>query len=136
MFSDIDFAEDGSKLVIRAHGRASIDGFVRYMETRTRDPRWRPDMDVLLDLSELDTLDVGFAFVSGLLTERERLGASVGSGRTAVVAQNHTFGLAFMFAYMAESRVPVSYRVFTTREEAEAWLATASGQEPLSSLSR
>ncbi len=134
MYSDIEFAQDGSKVVVRAFGPASIDGFVRYMETRTQDPSWRPDMDVLLDLTGLDTEGVGYAFISGLLLARERLGGSVGSGRTAVVAQDHTFGLAFMFAYMAEERVAVSYRVFTTCEEAEAWLATAPGQEPLPSL--
>ncbi len=134
MYSDIEFAQDGSKVVIRAFGRASIDGFVRYMETRMQDPRWRPEMDVLLDLSGLDTEGVGYAFISGLLLERERLAGSVGSGRTAVVAQDHTFGLVFMFVYMAEERVPVSYRVFTTCGEAEAWLATAPEQEPLPRL--
>ncbi len=125
---EIAFAEDGSKVVITTCGRATIEGFRGYLQARTRDPRWRPEMDVLLDLSRLDVSKVDPAFVYDLVLERERLGESVGTGRTAVVAQQPTFGLVSMFEGLADGRVPVSYRVCKTREEAEAWLSASAAR--------
>lgn len=120
---EISLAPGGNLMVIRTSGLATVEDLAASMRARVEDPRWRPDLDVLIDHSRLDTSSMDAQFVEDMIAAFEPYADAVGRGRIALVApRSSTFGFARMFEVLAGGRLPRRYRSFRTLDEAEAWL--------------
>lgn len=127
---EVVFAADGgpADLEITLSGALRLEEFQRLNEQLVNDPRFRPGLALLVDLSALD--------VSALSdTELEHLTTMVGErdwdylpAAVALVAPDHeTFESARLYrAYLGGSKS--NRQLFTNRTDALAWLESRRGK--------
>jgi hypothetical protein len=134
---EISFIDDGQIAVVKASGRATLEEISATMEASTSDPRWRAGMAVLADYNELDLSGLSSQEIENL-TSGHFTQANVASdevaGRFAIVGSTPAkFGLGRKFEISAEDVLPFRVRVFSTTDDALAWLreerATARQQD-------
>jgi hypothetical protein len=116
------FGGDPQDLTITMRGAVDALGLKRLNDALVADPRFRPGMAILVDVTELDTsrLDETQLFVGvGPVVERD---AAAPPRAVAIVASDaETFAKAIHYrAHLGGSAS--RRRVFTDRDEALAWL--------------
>jgi len=108
---------------IRTRGRASLEGFRAFGEALAADPRWVPDMDVLIDHSELDVSTLSSSNVIELTARSSENHPIHGYRKCAFYAPGELqFGIGRMWQQYRDGGTRADTRIFRSREEAEAWL--------------
>ena len=117
------YAIDTKERVIRTRcvGMLTFAEVVNHFQELERDPNCAEHLDVLLDLSEVNSLpDTGQ--LRAVSYEIRKLQAKVRFDACAVVADRDAlFGMLRMFEVMVENYFRL-FRVFRVAAEAEAWL--------------
>jgi hypothetical protein len=105
----------------RCLGRVTMHEVINHFKTLQQDPDCPDRLDVLLDLSEVDSLpETGQ--LSTVVSEVRRLRSQLRFGACAIVAhRDAVFGMMRVFEVMAQEcfRVTCTFRL---ADEAEAWL--------------
>ncbi len=118
--------EARKRVVARVRGDFTFTDIVETLERNLGDPRWRPGFDVLSDHTEVGEpitpsqarrMVVRLGALSDLLT---------GSRWAIVTTKLASYSMMKVIALMAE-QVPMEIEVFTSLEEAEAWLVSTEG---------
>lgn len=111
-------------------GSDTKEEFLERIQTVYEDPAWSPGLDILLDLSRLDSLPLSTRDVKELARLHSSYADRIGDGRLAVVAPARlVFGLARMWQAHAEHRSEREIRVFRERDAAVRWLHGSSRPE-------
>lgn len=114
----------------RCTGNVTLDEVLDHLRTLEEDP-WRPGRaDVLLDLSEADSLPESgqIRAVGGELGMRMRFGACA-----IVTPSDALFGMMRMFEAVAQEHFRAIH-VFRTAAEAEAWLLSEQSRSSVSAV--
>jgi hypothetical protein len=110
-----------NRITTRVFGAVTIDEAFQHLDELSADPSYEPDLDVLLDLIDCETL---------LDTDQIRVAAArvtadlstLRFGRLAiVVASEAFFGMLRMFHTLSESAFSEA-QIFRDRDEALQWL--------------
>jgi hypothetical protein len=106
----------------RCTGDVTFQEVLDHFRELERDPSRPPRLDVLLDLTDMESLpDSGQLRV--VASEIDDLGSKIQWGTWAIVANRDAlFGMSRVFQVFAESHFAES-RVFRDLDEAEGWLA-------------
>ena len=121
----ITYQIDTDKGTIRtkAVGHVTVQEVIDHFRTLEQDPQCPERTDVLLDLSEVDSLPET-AQLSTVVKELGRIRAKVLFDACAILASgNALFGMMRMFEVLAEESFRVA-RTFRIASEAEAWLVS------------
>jgi hypothetical protein len=119
---EIGFSQDHPLMTIRAWGPAALQGFVDYLTQALADPRWKPQIQVLLDFRELDLATVSSDDMRRLVSFQRPLKESLSPGKLAlVVGRPVDFGMARMWEVLS-SEIGLTQGVFYSLEEAFDWL--------------
>jgi hypothetical protein len=123
---EITFCEDASLFSVRASGCATVAGFEAYLEETLEHPSWRPGMNLLADLRELDTRDLSGDDVRTVAALYRRASERLGNGRCAVVISTPaSFGLARMWELYSKDAINLRVGVFRSIDEAREWLESS-----------
>jgi hypothetical protein len=119
----IEFGVDGAHDVsISTHGVADVAVFAQLDEELVSDQRFTPGMFVLVDDSGLDTTNLQLDEIRAIAGHFEALGDRIGRSTIAIVAGSAaTFGQFRQMVTFAGAS-PARISVFTSRDEAVAWL--------------
>ncbi len=121
----VSYAIDGAAGIIRTRcvGKVTYDDVVRHFRTLAEDPACPPRLDVLLDVTELETLpETSQLFPIGM--EMDRVRSRVEFGRCAIVAaSDEAYRMTRMFEAFAADRFD-AIRVFREAGEAQRWLGS------------
>ncbi len=118
----IEFTHDPPRATVTTSGPADVSGWTRYHEELLADPRFHEGMSLLVDHSELDAAALTVHEVRQIGLAVAAFDRQLGIGRRAVVAPGSLrFGLTRMAQVVSD---PEAARtgVFTSVEEAIAWL--------------
>jgi hypothetical protein len=118
----IDFAGDPQDVTITASGAADTAGFAELDERLLADPRFRPGLAYLVDLSAVDADAIPQTDVERIAARGAETTWHYPPRAVAVVASNpKTLEQAQLaIAYMGGRKS--NHRAFATRDEAVAWL--------------
>ena len=120
---EITFFEDASIFNVRAGGRATVAGFEAYLQETLEHPSWRPGMNPLADLRDLETRDFTGDDVRSVVALYRRAREQLGGGRCAVVMSKlASFGLARMWDLYSKDTIDLRVAVFHSIDEAHEWL--------------
>jgi|SRR5208282_1105700 len=125
----VTYTIDTKERVIRTRcmGRVTLAEVVDHFQELERDPECAEDLDVLLDLSEVESLP-NSSQIQAVVYEVKKVQKKVRFGACAIVAvRDALFGMLRMFEVMAQDYFRV-IRVFRATAEAEAWLASEREQ--------
>ena len=113
--------EERRCVVARVYGDFTFDDILEAIDHSVRDPRFRPGFAVLSDHTEVgEPLTPSQA--RRMVDHLESLADLMAGSRWAVVTSKAaSFGMLRMVSVLAE-RVPMDVQVFSSHEEAEAWL--------------
>jgi hypothetical protein len=110
-----------NRITTRVFGEVTIDEAFQHFDEISADPKYEPDLDVLLDLIDCKTLPEA----DGIRTAAARVTADLSIlrfGRLAiVVASEVLFGSFRMFHTLSESAFSEA-QIFRDRDEALQWL--------------
>jgi len=114
-----------NRITTRVFGEVTIDEALQHFDEISADPRFEPDLDVLLDLTDCKTLPEA----DGIRTAAARVTAGrsiLRFGRLAiVVASEVLFGSFRMFHTLSESAFSEA-QIFRDRDEALQWLGESA----------
>jgi hypothetical protein len=120
---EITFREDASLFSVRASGRATVAGFEAYLNETLEHPSWRPGMNLLADLRELETDAFSGDDVRSVVALYRRASEQLGNGRCAIVMSKlASFGLARMWELYSKDTIGLRVGVFRSIDEAREWL--------------
>jgi hypothetical protein len=123
MTYEIVFTADDPFATVRTFGRASLEGYVAYMEELVADPRFRRGMNLLADHRRLDVSHLTSGQLRVLAQLMGNFADRFGDGRSAIVMDGPLpFGLARMWESFSNPRYPDQYRICRSVEEAQRWL--------------
>lgn len=120
--------EERSRVVATVDGDFTLDEILEAIDRAVRDPRFRPGFAVLSDhtaVGEPLTPRQARQMVDHLESLAEFL---AGSRWAVVTSKPASHGMLRMVSALA-AHVPVDVRVFSTHEEAEAWLSPPEASE-------
>jgi hypothetical protein len=131
----ITFGGDPEDVQVTLSGPVTLEAIAAYLADLVHDPRWRPGMQALVDVSALDPPGLSAIEIERLADLHATLKAELGPGRRALVTGDSRimFGLARKWQAHADTRaVAFPAAVFRTREEATLWLRddTAPSMSP------
>jgi hypothetical protein len=115
-------AEPALDVNISTHGAADVAAFARLDEDLVSDTRFVPGMFVLIDNSKLDTTNLQLEEIRAIAGHFEKLGDRIGQTTIAIVAGSAaTYGQLRQLVALASATL-ARVSVFTSGEEAVAWL--------------
>jgi hypothetical protein len=118
----IEFGGEPQGVTFTTSGRADISVILRANEEFLADPRLRPGMPILVDLSALDTSSLASSGAKSIGESYRKVLDRVGQSAIAIVVPNPaTFGVVRMAEAHAGPPPPLQ-RIFYSRDEALAWL--------------
>lgn len=119
---NIEFADDGSRMTVRAWGTAEVQGFIAYLLAAVDHPAWRPGIPALMDFRDLDVGPLTSADIQRLADLHAPYAEVLAQGRIAVlVSRPVEYGIVRMWQAFV-NHMHLAHGVFYTLEEAEAWL--------------
>jgi hypothetical protein len=121
----ITYQIDADKRTIRTKGvgHVTLQEIIDHFRTLERDPQCPERNDVLLDLSEVDSLPETLQ-LSTVINELKSIRTKVRFDACAILASRDAlFGMMRMFEVLAENFFRVT-RTFRIATEAEAWLVS------------
>jgi hypothetical protein len=121
----VTYKIDASQKIIRTEcsGAVSLAEVIAHFRELGEDPACYGKLDVLLDVSGMDTLPQGRQF-GAINSAISRIRQKIQFGACAIVAtRDALFGMMRMFEVLAGDYFR-AVRVFRTFDEAEAWLAS------------
>jgi len=114
-----------NRITTRAFGEVTLDEVLQHFDELSADPRFEPDLDVLLDLVDCKTVPDA----DQIRTAAERVTADftpLHFGKLAiVVASEALFGMLRMFHSFSESAFSAA-QIFRDRDEALQWLGESA----------
>jgi hypothetical protein len=118
----IAFGGDPQDVTVTTSGEATVDGFAGMNAGLAADARFRPEMLVLVDHTDLVVNELSSADVRTISDDFVRHAAELHSAVVALITPKPLqFGLARMSTTVAEP-VPPEIGVFSTRAQALDWL--------------
>jgi len=121
----VTYEIDKANRIIRTscRGAVTLEEVIDHFRELERDPDCPDRLDVLLDLSEQTSVPTRYN-LEDVTSEIRRIRPKIQFGACAIVANTDVlFGMLRMFEVFTERYFRAS-RVFRTRDEAEAWLAS------------
>lgn len=119
---NIQFADDASRMTVRAWGMAEVPGFIAYLLAAVDHPAWRPGIPALMDFRDLDVGRLSGTDIQRLADLHAPYAEMLAQGRIAVlVARPVEFGMVRMWQAFVH-HMHLAHGVFYSLEEAEAWL--------------
>jgi hypothetical protein len=120
-----EFADGPFQVIVTTSGEAVLAELVTGIRRVYADPRFRPEMNVLVDHSRLDVGDLTFEDVrevaASASSDRQ---TRVRTGQVVIVAPRPVqFGLARMYQSLASEQLEQRVTIFASVEEAYAWIA-------------
>jgi hypothetical protein len=116
----------GKFIQTRCFGNTTLEEVIGHFDELVQDPDCPDQLDVLLDLSESDSIPES----DQLWTVSKKVGDTISRvrfGRCAIVAvQDVMFGMSRVFAAFTENYF-TAVQVFRDKKEAQDWLAKNSG---------
>ncbi len=125
----VTYTIDTQERVIRTRcmGMVTFAEVVEHFQALERDPECAKGLDVLLDVSEVDSLPDA-SQIRAVALELKKIQKNVKFGACAIVAaRDALFGMLRMFEVMAQEYFRVIC-VFRATNEAEAWLVSQRQQ--------
>ena len=114
---------DSGTIRTKGVGQLTLQEVIDHFRTLEQDPQCPQRADVLLDLSEVDSLPAP-PQLSTVVKELGRVRGKVRFGACAILtSRDALFGMMRMFEVLAEESFRVT-RTFRIAAEAEAWLAS------------
>ena len=119
-----EFIWEPSLVICRLSGRVKPEDFVVSTQAMISSPKFRPEMDKVTDLTELDLSTVTGADVERIATLLAEFAGSYETGRLVLVAGDSPlkFGLARMFEAYFGAQIEAPILVFEALDEALARL--------------
>lgn len=114
-------------LEIRACGKASLQGFLNYLLEGLERPEWRPSMNVLTDLTELeghDTDAFDFSDTSAFASFVARNIERIGNAKCATIPGNYFDSKVLVSLYDSLTKyhgIPLRHRLVNDHTEALNW---------------
>lgn len=110
-------------VIIRAGGKASLEGIVAFHSEYLGDSRWEPGMNILCDFRELLADHFEISDIKKISQLVEKAQDKIGDGRMAVVQPDITsYGLTRMFELITEGKTQLDIMVFRSYDEALLWI--------------
>lgn len=112
---------------IRAWGKSSLQGFIAYSREVLASPEWKPGMNILTDLSELeehDTSNISFDDSSKFAAFIVKNAALIGNGKSALITAKGEDSKTLETLYESLTQyygVKVNQKIVKDRAEAIAW---------------
>lgn len=129
MQHEISFDPDLPYVCLKSTGVITPSEFTNVFRDLVAHPQWKKGMNVLSDYMEADGRKLTAEEVRGMSEGYAAMADAMGSGRSAlVVSESLQYGLARMWISWTEMKVQREVRVFTSMDEARAWLT--SEKEP------
>jgi len=124
---DYEFVNGPFDLIVTVSGAASAAEMLTRRTDVLADPRLRPGMNVLYDLTSADLGQLSTADLRALADDSRRFEKAAFSSAAIAAPRPLTFGLTRMFeAYAGEIRLADRFTIVETIAEAHAWLANAT----------
>ena len=119
----IEFGSSPQDVTITSTGLADAEGLVGLVRDLVSNPRFRPGMLMLEDLTAIDATGVTGSDVRAQADIVIQFGQQIGPSKIAIIAPSTlTFGFARMWEAYVDSRTSIESRVFYSRAEALDWL--------------
>jgi len=127
---------DSMLVICRVSGAPRIEDFVAATKEWLSSPKFRPGMDRVTDISELDASVVSSDDIERIATAGARFGDKSRMGRLVLATGDSPlkFGLSRMFAAHFSANVEAPFHFFKTIDEALTFLRP-DGLQPLSTSS-
>jgi hypothetical protein len=110
-------------------GRDTLSDMQERFRAITRDSRWSPGLDVLLDFRGVTDFDLSASQAQHAAELFTAEGAVIGDGRVAIVADRDlVYGMGRMWQAFSEASSPTEVGIFRTLAEAESWLGLHAGR--------
>lgn len=129
----ITFDPDLPYVRLKAEGVMTPADFSRMFQDLVAHPRWQPGLYILSDYSGIEAAHLSSEDIRAMAAFYTTLAEHIGPGRSALVAGGSLeYGLGRMWISWTEMKVSRQVRVFSSIEEARAWLteAQADDEEP------
>jgi hypothetical protein len=123
----ISWGGDSEDARVTASGRCTVEAMGDCQRALTSDPRFQPGMRVLIDHRLVDWSRMTPEDVRRVVEMLVQSAAHFGVTYCAMVMGKRVdFGIARMQQHYAEadSKLQIEFRVFSTVEDAQSWLAT------------
>ena len=119
----IEFGGSPQDVTLTSTGLGDAEGLVSLVRDLISNPRFRPGMLMLEDLSALDATGLTASDVRAQADSVIEFGQQFGPAKLAMIAPSTlVFGLARMWEAYIDSRTSIESRVFYSRAEAVDWL--------------
>ena len=114
-----------SLVICRMSGAVKADDFVALTEAIVSNPKYRPGMDRVIDLCEIDATSISATDIERIADRVAVYANAIKTGRLALVVGSRSplkYGLARMFEAFFGTQVNAPVAVFETVDAALAWL--------------
>lgn len=112
---------------IEASGELTLQDLLDGIAPMVSDPSFERDMPQLVDLGRVEHTELAAEQLQALVESFAKESPRIGSPRVGVYAPKPLlFGVSRMYESLSE-RLPITFRVFRDRAEAEAWLREGRG---------
>jgi len=119
----ISINHDERYVEVNARGAASTSGFRSFVEDLLEPAYLDLNYNLLVEFSSLDTSPLGSSDIRNVVAFLEMRKEKLRHKKNALVASSTlTFGFARMYQILSEGVLPMSIRVFSSREQALEWL--------------
>ena len=119
----IEFGGTPQDVTITSSGLADAEGLVGLVRDLVSDPRFRPGMLMLEDVTALDVSKLKSADLRAQADTVIELSELIGPSKLAMIVPSPvTFGFARMWEFFVDSRTAIESRVFYSRADGLEWL--------------
>jgi hypothetical protein len=118
----LNFRDDGI-LEIKSNGTFSIDDFKKLIEEVISDTRWKPGMDTISDLSEVDVKDIKHDDIHSTENIHKQYNDELGNGKIAAILNTDIgFGLGRTYEAISSRNIKSSIMIFRNYEDGMGWI--------------
>ena len=127
---EITFDGDSFDATMIASGDGTAEDAEASLQALLGDPRWRPGMNVLFDVTGIDTSSMTVQDIEEIAEVFARSDSKIGPGSWAIVTgSTAAYGLGRMWQALLESRCSLRPSIFSSIEEARGWRREAKSGE-------
>jgi hypothetical protein len=115
---------------MKSSGEVTPSEFAGIFRDLVAHPQWKRGMNILSDYVEADGRKLTAEEVRAMSQGYAAMANELGPGRSAlIVSESLQYGLTRMWISWTEMKVEREVRVFTSMDEARAWLTGESGPD-------
>jgi hypothetical protein len=110
-------------LEIKSSGTFSVDDFGKLVEEVVSDSRWKPGMNTISDLREVDVKDISKDDIHSVEIVHKQFNDELGNGKIAAILDTDIgFGLGRTYEAISNKNIKSSLMIFRNYEDGMEWI--------------